>query len=65
MEELKTKIQIKTYDNIELKFISDTYVCELLDTSVFLNGIHICVIAGTDIQNFYDGFVGLINKYRI
>ena len=62
---LKTKTQIKTYDNIEIEFISDVCGIELLNTSVFLDGIHLCVIAGTDIQNFYDSFVDLMKKYRI
>ena len=62
---IKTKTQIKTYDNLELKFISDLYMGELLDTLVFIDGTHLCVIAGTDIQNFYDDFVNLMKKYRI
>jgi hypothetical protein len=62
---LKTKTQIKTYDNLKFKFMSDLYMGELLDTSIFINGAPLCTIAGTDIQNFYDLFTELMKKYRI
>ena len=45
--------------------MSDLYMGELLDTSIFINGAPLCTIAGTDIQNFYDLFTELMKKYRI
>lgn len=38
---------------------------EILDTKVYIGGVYLCVIAGSDIQQFVDEFKALVQKYKI
>jgi hypothetical protein len=58
-------LQNKTIGESHILFISDKLAGELLDTQVRIADEHICCIAGSTIDSFYEELCALIEKYRI
>jgi hypothetical protein len=59
------KVQLRYFRNLVIEFESDYDCGGLLDTTVRINCVPICVIAGTEIDNFYDEIRNLIQKFHI
>jgi hypothetical protein len=62
---MKMKVRVIKTQNQFIRFESDSYNGELLDTSVFINGYLFACIAGQEIDNFIKDYEQLILKYKI
>lgn len=55
----------KTLGKSEIKYESDNYNGEYLDTDVYIGSEYLCTIAGNTIQDFHDELTATIEKFRI
>jgi len=62
---MPTKSVYKTIPGNDFHFSCDECDGEYLDTRVNMNGIFLCYITFSDVENFFNDFQTLLTKYRI